>query len=447
MHQLLTLGSTLQTASGHPCTIETFLGGGGQGEVYRVLVEGQPFALKWYFPQQATPAQRQALAILVDKGPPSAGFLWPLELIEAPAPSPGTVGFGYLMPLREARHKGLVDLMKRRVDPSFRVLSLAGLQLAQAFLRLHAQGLCYRDISFGNVFFDPATGEIAVCDNDNVAIDGQGGGGILGTPRFIAPEIVRGEAAPSTQTDLFSLAVLLFYLFHVHHPLEGSREAAIKCFDLPAMNRLYGTEPCFIFDPADAGNRPFPGLHDNALAHWPIYPQFLRDLFTQAFTAGLHDPAERVRESIWSSALVRLADSIFYCGQCGAENFYDAEAAAGPPGPCWSCRRPLSLPYRLRLGSPGGRPTGRQVVMLNHDTQLFPHHLDPGRRYDFSQPLAAVQQHPSDPGRWGLKNLSAAKWVMTGTDGQLRDVEPGRSAALTAGVRFNLGQVEGEIRV
>ena len=115
------------------------------------------------------------------------------------------------------------------------------------------------------------------------------------TPRFIAPEIVRGEAAPSTQTDLFSLAVLLFYLFHVHHPLEGSREAAIKCFDLPAMNRLYGTEPCFIFDPADAGNRPLPGLHDNALAHWPIYPQFLRDLFTQAFTAGLHDAAERVR--------------------------------------------------------------------------------------------------------------------------------------------------------
>ncbi len=58
-----------------------------------------------------------------------------------------------------------------------------------------------------------------------------------------------------------------------------------------------------------------------------------------------------------------------------------------------------------------------------------------------------MQQHPSDPGRWGLKNLSAAKWVMTGTDGQLRDVEPGRSAALTAGVRLNLGQVEGEIAV
>lgn len=32
MHQLLPLRSTVQAASGHPCTVETFLGGGGQGE-------------------------------------------------------------------------------------------------------------------------------------------------------------------------------------------------------------------------------------------------------------------------------------------------------------------------------------------------------------------------------------------------------------------------------
>ena len=437
MHQLLTLGSTLQAVSGHPCTIETFLGGGGQGEVYRVRLDGRTFALKWYFPEQATPAQRQALATLIDKRAPSAEFLWPLGLMEAT----DLQGFGYWMPLREARYKGIVDLMKRRVDPTFRALSIAGLQLAQAFLALHAQGLCYRDISFGNVFFDPATGEVQVCDNDNVAIDGSGNGGILGTPRFIAPEVVRGEAAPSTQTDLFSLAVLLFYFFHVHHPLEGSREAAIKCFDLPAMNRLYGTEPRFIFDPADDSNRPLPGLHDNALAHWPIYPQFLRDHFTRAFTAGLHDPFERVRESDWRAALARLADAICYCGHCGAENFHDAETASpadgGQPARCWSCRRPLIRQYRLRLG--------RQVVMLNRDTQLYPHHLDPDRRYDFSQPLAAVQQHPDDPSRWGLQNRTAEKWVMTRPDGQLRDVEPGRSAALAAGVRLNLGKVEGEI--
>jgi len=239
MHQLLPLRSTVQSASGHPCTIESFLGGGGQGEVYRAQLSGKPIALKWYFPEQATPTQRQNLETLIGKGPPNPQFLWPVEL----ATVANSASFGYLMPLREPRYKSIVDLMKRRIEPSFRTLATAGLQLAQAFLELHAKGLCYRDISFGNVFFDPDNGDIQVCDNDNVSIDGQGNSGVLGTPRFIAPEVVRGEAAPSTQTDLFSLSVLLFYLFHIHHPLEGQRESAIKCFDLPAMTQLYGTSP------------------------------------------------------------------------------------------------------------------------------------------------------------------------------------------------------------
>jgi len=84
---------------------------------------------------------------------------------------------------------------------------------------------------------------------ENVTVDGEGEAFVDGTPRFMAPEIVRGEAKPSTQTDLFSLAVLLFYLFMMHHPLNGKREWEIHCLDLPAMRKLYGTEPVIIFDP------------------------------------------------------------------------------------------------------------------------------------------------------------------------------------------------------
>ncbi len=428
---------TLETSQS-PCTIEKFLGGGGQGEVYKADVGGQAMALKWYFPHQATPEQRAALEVLVKMGPPNKKFLWPLELASAP----GVTGFGYIMPLREPRFKGIVDLMKRRIDPSFRALATAGIVLSDSYLQLHAKGLCYRDISFGNVFFDPDTGETLICDNDNVAVDGQSEGGVLGTPRFMAPEVVRGEAKPSTQTDLFSLAVLLFYMFMVHHPLEGKRETAIKCLDLPAMNQLYGTNPLFIFDPNDDTNRPVPGHHDNVIAFWPIYPQSLRDLFIKAFTVGLRDPLARVRESEWRAAMVQLRDSLIYCGSCGAENFYDGEAlraAGGQLPPCWACHSDLRLPPRIRIG--------KQVVMLNHDTQLFPHHLDDGRLYDFSQPVGAVTQHPKDPTIWGLKNLGSEKWVITGADGVIKDVEPGRSVTLTVGTKINFGKKEGEIRV
>ena len=111
MNQLLTAGQTVHTeASGLPCTVEEYLGGGGQGEVYRAALAGQPVALKWYLPAAATVEQRAALELLAKKGPPTDCFLWPLELASAP----GVPGFGYVMPLREPRYRGIVDLMKRR---------------------------------------------------------------------------------------------------------------------------------------------------------------------------------------------------------------------------------------------------------------------------------------------------------------------------------------------
>lgn len=437
MNQVLRSGQKVRLqASGAECRVEQFLGGGGQGEVYRASMDGNAVALKWYYPEQATPEQRAALEVLIRKGPPNDRFLWPTDL----ADGKGITGFGYVMPLREPRFKGIVDLMKRRIEPSFRSLATAALGLAHSYLQLHSKGLCYRDISFGNVFFDPQDGDILICDNDNVSVDGSGRAGVLGTPRFMAPEVVRGEALPSTQTDLFSLAVLLFYMLVVHHPLEGAREASIRCFDLPAMTKIYGTDPLFIFDPSDYSNRPVKGYQDNALVFWPIFPTFLRNLFTRAFTDGIKDPQNgRVRESEWRAAMVRLRDSILYCS-CGTENFYDADAlqATGKPGACWACKGPLSLPYRIRIGS--------QVVMLNHDTRLHPHHTDTARAWDFSAPTAEVTRHPANPSVWGLKNLSGTRWNCSMPDGRVADIDPGRSVTLAAGTRVQFAGVEGEIR-
>jgi DNA-binding helix-hairpin-helix protein with protein kinase domain len=444
--QLLKAGHVVDIESaGLSCIVEAFLGGGGQGEVYRARLQGQAVALKWYFHDVATSEHRDALAALIQRGAPTAKFLWPLGL----ATARGVDAFGYMMPLREARFKGIVDLMTRRAEPSFRALATTGLELAHSFLQLHSQGFCYRDISFGNVFFDPNSGEILICDNDNVAVDGTAGGGILGTPDFMAPEIVRGEARPSTRTDLYSLAVLLFYMLHLHHPLFGKRVMKIHSLDLPARERLCGTSPLFIFDPNDRSNEAVPRAVDpygeagaNALAYWPIYPQFLRDLFIRAFTAGLRDPEHgRVREGEWRAGMVRLRDSIIYCAGCGSENFYDADAlrAAGKPPTCWSCHADVVLPPRIRIG--------KQVVMLNHDSRLFLHHVDDRHPYDFAVPVAEVTRHPSNPGVWGLRNVSDAVWISRGADGSNREVERGKSVTLSVGTTIGFGRVEGEIRL
>jgi eukaryotic-like serine/threonine-protein kinase len=438
---LLKNGTTVQTESfGEACTVCELLGAGGQGEVYRVQLGGRQFALKWYLPQSATPQQRNILEKLIEKGAPTERFLWPIDLaVSAAAP-----GFGYIMPLRDAAYKNIVDMMKRRVEPTFAALATAGFELATSYFQLHAKGLCYRDISFGNVFFEPASGDVLICDNDNVTEDGSRNIGVMGTPRFMAPEVVRGEALPSTQTDLFSLAVLLFYMLMMHHPLEGRRESSIKCLDLPAMNKLYGAEPLFIFDPRDRSNAPVPDYHDNALAFWPIYPQFIRDRFTTAFTAGIRDPANgRVRESQWRADMVRLRDAIVYCPKCAIENFYDADAprAGGATRrSCWSCNAEVQLPPRLRIGKD-------VLVMLRHDAKLFPHHVDALRMYDFSAPVAEVTVHPRDPAIWGLKNLSNEKWLCATANGAGKEVATGRSVTLATGTTIDFGRTQGEIRI
>ena len=430
------------SASGASCEVESLLGVGGQGEVFEVVLTSADaylgtFAFKCYHPHIANNDQWQALSTLVDLGSPTGRFLWPQDL--AKVPQVGT--FGYLMALRDPRFRGLVELVRRVVNTGFTALTLAAFQLADSFLALHSLGLCYRDISLGNVFMDAASGDVLICDNDNVAVDGMGHESVLGTTGFMAPEIERMEAVPSTRTDLHSLAVLLFLMFVNHHPLIGRRELDFRSLDQGAFRQLYGTDPVFIFDPDDSSNRPVASVHDNALVLWPLYPQGLQRLFIRAFTQGLHDPINgRVRESTWKAALARLRDSIVRC-ECGAESFFDHEAggiAAKTPGQCWACNRHSMVPPRLRL--PGG------LVVLNNDTQLFPHHLG-GDLYDYRTPMARVSQHPRDPSIQGLQNISEESWMAEEPDDSAHRIDPGRSVRLTSGMRIRFPRVEGTVEI
>jgi DNA-binding helix-hairpin-helix protein with protein kinase domain len=410
------------------------LGAGGQGEVWQATLDGKDVAVKVYHRHTATGSQRAVIERLVKAGPPAPYFLWPLACVEDPSMG----SFGYAMALREPRFRASEDFMARRIEPSFRALMTAAWQLSDGFLRLHSAGHCYRDISFGNVFLDPNTGDIRICDNDNVDIVGSATGGVLGTPRFMAPEVVRREAAPSDQTDRYSLAVLLFYLLMGGHPLDGAREAKIRCLDVPALEKLYGFEPLYVFDPADLSNRPVPGVHPNPLAFEHLYPTSIRAHFERSFTEGLHYPNKRVRESEWRKVFSRARDSILYCGACGAENFYDAERlrSTGAQG-CWSCAATLVIPPRIRIGA--------DVVLLNRDTRLYNHHL--GSPSGTEVVVAEVVPNPRDPSLFGLKNLTSETWTVTKPDATVMDVPPGRAAPIISGNVVNFGPVTGEVRV
>lgn len=434
MAGMLSGTTILRTASGEDVTLAGLLGAGGQGEVYRVRHRGEVKALKWYYPESATPEQRKIVEDLVARRFHDDRFLWPQALVTGNAAQ-----FGYLMRIRPRNFTGLSEHFRREVTIKHRELLTACLHLVEAYQALHSRGIAYRDISQGNVFFDPATGEVLVCDNDNAIAEGNAAG-IAGTVDFMAPELVRGDpgATPRTQTDLHSLAVLLFEMLITQHPLKGALEHRIACIDGTAKIQLFGTDPVFVFDPVDTRNRPVPGEQDDLQAGWDALPGSLRRLFTKAFTDGLHHPERRVRETQWRDALSTARDMVTYCQHCGRQNITDPGQAGRQP--CWKCLRTLGVPLALEVTAAGSQVT--RTVLLSRDARIFAHHLELSpARHDFTDAatVAVVAEHPRRPGRYGLQNVTGAAWDAQLPAGDLAEVPPGRSISLAAGTRLQLG--------
>lgn len=406
------------------------LGEGTQGEVYLAEAEHGKYAVKWYKPEQATDEQRKAIRYLVTTGPPkgAAGrrFIWPLDLVT----SEGAKGFGYLMMYVDMdRYADLGEVWAHiKPVPNFSALCGISYQLANSYRALHLSGHCYRDISAGNLVFDPKTGDVLIGDNDNVGVNRESRCQVWGTMEYMAPEIIRGESDPSTETDLHSLAVLLFYLWCWHHPFHGEMEYGFRCWDIPAKKKVYGEDPVFIFDPADTRNR-LPDDPDYAIARerWAFLPVAAKSLFLRAFGEGLRNPSARVTEGEWQRLFLQLRDRIFSCPSCRAENFLVWD---GPDPSCWHCGRPLRYPPQLAIT----RTSGLYTIALNVGTRIFVRHIRPfAPEEDLGTIIAEVVPHPAIPGSAGIRNLSPETWQVEFPDGTETEVLPGKAVPLHNG--------------
>lgn len=413
--------------------VTSLLGQGGQGYVFEVRRDsGEPLALKWYKPESATAQQYDEMQQLVEIGSPHGRFLWPLSMARvATEPS-----FGYVMHLRHPRFLELSFLLLNAdrdgnpLDVSFASIIELCRQLSYSFLRLHARGLCYRDISFGNVFFDPGNGNVLICDNDNVGID-NGTGRVLGTPYFMAPEVVRDttyRTLPNTDTDRHSLAVLLFYALFLGHPLEGARtDSGMR--DAQWLMKHFGTDPLFCMHPTRSDNRPAQIVQQ----YWKIYPQFVRDLFVQAFVDGLDQPGARVTEGQWIKALDRLRDGMLACPSCGTTNFW---APGAESVTCWQDGTEFRPPYLLDLG--------RRTIAVGPQSTIRSDHLTSG--IDQPTVLAQVRQHPEAKDRWGLHNASDFSWPVAYPGGQSFLLQPDRTIELVEGAKIQIRNSTVQVR-
>lgn len=99
-----------------------------------------------------------------------------------------------------------------------------GRQVAEGLEAAHAEGVVHRDIKPLNVLFD-ARGDVKLMDFGLAAPVSAAGkdrsGQVFGSPRYMAPEQVRGDRV-DPRTDLYSLGVMLFELATGQPPFPGS---------------------------------------------------------------------------------------------------------------------------------------------------------------------------------------------------------------------------------
>ena len=434
----LKVGYKGRTVYNSTFTILEFLGGGGQGNVYRVECGGKEMALKWYHKSTIDKMKNpqefyENLKANIKKGAPTSAFLWPEELSNWIDGS-----FGYIMPLRPKGYEELTrfllwDPKTRRMKASFANITArcnAAINIIEGFRALHNDGYSYQDLNNGNFFINPQNGDVLICDNDNVSERGVNFG-IAGKQRYMAPEVVLG-GAPDKRSDRFSLAVILFRMLFIEHPLEG-KYSTPPCMTPELEKKFYGSDPVFVLDPEDDRNAANNQLNTNTLRFWKIYPDYIRDLFIQSFgKSSVKPPYDRVIELTWLDAFVRLRSETVPCPHCGKETFIAPKYSVN----CMYCGGQLtcteSIKFkRFELPSFGG---AKLYEGMTGDTDG-----------DFHKVIGEVVRNKKDPSKHALRNLTNDTWNVKLPDNTVKTVKPQGIMPINKGFVLTIGRSEGTV--
>ncbi|MEM1031595.1 MAG: protein kinase [Myxococcota bacterium] len=216
-----------RTIDGRYC-IESLLGAGGMGEVYRArqLNVDRDVAIKVVHRRRmgddaATEQLLQEAQVVSRLTSPHSVTLHDVGRVDA-----GDIFF--VTELLEGRtlRQQLSD--EGALEPMAVLEVLDG--VAQAVGEAHARGLVHRDIKPSNVMLASSPGHdafVKVLDFGLAApVQAEDAPRLAGTPAYLAPEVIAGQA-PSPRADVYALGVLWFELMRGHPPYLGSKQEVL----------------------------------------------------------------------------------------------------------------------------------------------------------------------------------------------------------------------------
>lgn len=347
------------------------------------------------------------------------------------------------------------------------------LNIARAVRKMHIAGLAHSDLSYKNVLVDPVTGSASIIDIDGLVVPGKFPPDVIGTPDFVAPEVMRtmklkpgdpAKSLPRRETDQHALAVLIYMYLLYRHPLRGRK---IWDPDDSALDEelAMGAKALFIEHDTDTSNRPnrkwleanwgakklqvlCPYADPDALPFAVLGP-YLKPLFQTSFVHGLHDPSKRPGADEYETALVKTADLVLNCANASCAQKYFVYDNSRKPA-CPFCKTPYgkSVPvFDLYQNRGGGKFTSDNHRLVGyHNQHLFKWHMNagvwPNERLDANdrKPVGYISWHNN---KWMLvnQNMPALKDAKAG-----KLIPVGQGIELTNGLQLLLDdQVGGRL--
>lgn len=418
-------GQTLLTDKNVNVTVKKELGSGGQGTVYLVDYNGKDMALKWFKKSTISNGTKfyDNLQNNIKNPSPGEGFLWPKDITQYDTKDK-EASFGYIMDLKPDSYDDFSKyLLGKKTFTSIKALINAGLNITNSFMLLHRAGYNYQDLNDGNFFINFSTGEVLICDNDNVMGHGFNSG-VKGKPRYMAPEVVVSKKSPDKQTDRYSLSVILFLLFFANHPLEGQATMLDLVTEEDEFN-IYGKNPIFIMDSKNFSNRPDPAIHKNVGKKWGAYPEYFRQAFIDEFSQDkLLMKANRRLESEWLDILMRLRTDLITCS-CGRDSFVDYNSNS-----VCACGRTLRVPLILDIN--------KIKVPVYPGVKLYKYHTSDTSE-DYNTVTGAVVRAKNNPKQLGLYNKSGTVWYLNYEGMDQRSLEDGKATRIVTNLEVDFG--------
>lgn len=347
---------------------------GGQGIVYRVVAQPD-LAIKLLFRPEALDHIARVRRLSLD-GLHVAG---PTTLLRGETPGyvmrlardmttltaaylPGQFGNGH-----DASWYRETGGLRRRLDVASRVAAL--------IVALHDRALAYVDLNPYNVLISDNVelAETWLIDTDNLTSAYSATSQVMGMPGYLAPERSRPHsiAPPSTLADAYSLAVMVFKMLFLSHPLAGTASADLGAEE--ARDRADAGEFDYIGPSAGTSNSPAAPM-TSALLPLGMTTR-LAETARRTFGPGKLDPQLRPGAAAWRDDLFSALDNVVSCpGSCGWTMYRNSAT-------CPACSTPVgrTLVASVHLDD-GGVPSPDSqihvlVVSLRHPTEINPRHL------------------------------------------------------------------------